>query len=172
MKLDKKTMKQAIKKVYEKRINYFLNEKIAIKDKRGVNVLEDAIGLKLVDKAGYQYTFGGIVKKDDGTEHAKLYLPEEPREDAYDGGATSPLYEYELEEEEYDGRGFMNRNRDDVRNNIEYDISMPGEASNYDITTVDDIDADSDADSNRKNKIPNRKYILVPMGELEQRFSI
>ena len=82
MKLDEKTMKRILKEEYDKRINYFLNEKITIIDKRGVNVVQFAKGLKILDQAGNQYTFDTIVKKGN-EEFAKLYLPDEPREDAY-----------------------------------------------------------------------------------------
>ena len=148
MKLDEKMMKKVLKEEYDKRIKYFLMEKISVKDKRGVNVLQYATGLKVLDSAGNQYSFGGIVKKGN-EEFAKLYLPDEPREDAYGGsGGTT------LQEDERGEIGFYSRANGNMR----------------DVSPVDDIDIPQERPS--VPKLPDRKFILVPMGEFEQRFKL
>ena len=148
MKLNEIIMKKVLKEEYDKRIKYFLTEKISVKDKRGVNVLQYANGLKVLDNAGNQYSFGGIVKKGN-EEFAKLYMPDEPREDAYGGSGGSTLYEDERGE-----MGFYSRADGNMR----------------DISPVDDIDMPEERPTSPK--LPNRKYILVPMGEFEQRFKL
>lgn len=169
MKLDESVMKKIIKEEYDKRINYFLNEKITITDKRGVNVLQFAKGLKVLDQAGNQYTFDTIVKQEN-EEFAKLYLPDEPREDAFGKTSASTLHEDERGE-----TGFYSRVRDGVKDiqpvgdqdylfDNEVDYSTPG---------IEDLSVD-DKENNvdRTNKLPDRKYILVPMGEFEERFRL
>ena len=184
MKLDESVMKKIIKEEYDKRINYFLNEKITIVDKRGVNVLQFAKGLKVLDQAGNQYTFDTITKKGN-EEFAKLYLPDEPREDAFGVSATSPLQEDERGEAGfYSSRSSKNGPReifpveDDKENylfdsDIEYDDEVEYDDLDLDREEADDNLPDMFGNElNREPKLPDRKYILVPMGEFEERFRL
>ena len=76
-------------------------------------------------------------------------MPDEPREDAYGGSGGSTLYEDERGE-----MGFYSRADGNMRDiSPVYDIDMPEERPT-------------------SPKLPNRKYILVPMGEFEQRFKL
>lgn len=167
MKLDEMMMKKVLKEEYQKRIDYFLNEKITIKDKRGVNVLEYAKGLKVLDAVGNQYTFDTIVKKEN-QEYAKLFLPEEPREDAYGGESTQSL-----KEEDRGEIGFYSRG-----SGLERDISPVEDNENYlfsDEESLDSIEQDQSDyvdEPDSTPKLPDRKYILVPMGEFEERFRL
>ena len=45
MKLNESYMRSILKEEYDKRLNYFLNEKMTLKTKYGANVIADAIGL-------------------------------------------------------------------------------------------------------------------------------
>lgn len=185
MKLDEKTMKRILKEEYDKRINYFLNEKITIIDKRGVNVVQFAKGLKILDQAGNQYTFDTIVKKGN-EEFAKLYLPDEPREDAYGEISTSPLQEDGGDEVGFysrtgdNGRREIQRVGDDEKDNYLFDSEVEyDDEVEYDGLNLDNTEADSDlpddvlgSELNREPKLPDRKYILVPMGEFEERFRL
>jgi hypothetical protein len=156
MKFSRKMMKRMLKEEYDKRIRYFLNEKISVKDKRGVNVLRYASGLKVLDDAGNQYSFGGIVKKGN-EEFAKLYLPDEPREDAVGQGGELPL-----REDERDEIGFYSRMNSGVREIEPVDSSM----------RIEDFSGEEEgfgSEEEFKPKLPDRKYILMPMGEFEQR---
>ena len=155
MQLDEHTMKNILKEEYDKRIKYFLTEKISVKDKRGVNVLEYASGLKILDNAGNQYSFGGIVKKGN-EEFAKLYLPDEPREEAFGSSSEAPLYEEDRNE-----IGFMSSVRDGVK-----------QISPLEDKYREEIIDEPESDFSRKHKLPDRKYILVPMGEFEERFKL
>lgn len=157
MKLDEHTMKYILKEEYDKRIKYFLTEKISIKDKRGVNVLEYASGLKVLDNAGNQYSFGGIVKKEN-EEFAKLYLPDEPRAEAFGSPSETPLYEEERNE-----IGFISSVRDGVKEISPLDVEYKKD---------EDVIKEPDVNMSRKPKLPDRKFILVPMGEFEQRFKL
>ena len=56
MSISEKQVIEILREEYNKRINHFLEEKITIKDKRGMNLVQDAIGLKVRDKAGFEYT--------------------------------------------------------------------------------------------------------------------
>lgn len=174
MQLNESTMKKILKEEYDKRINYFLNEKITIIDKRGVNVLQYAKGLKVLDQAGNQYTFDTIIKKGN-EEFAKLYLPDEPREDAFGEVSSQTLYEDERGEV-----GFYSRMKDGVKDiqpvdDQEYlfDSELESELE-YDDLNLDDLPYDDveDDEPNREHKLPDRKYILVPMGEFEERFRL
>lgn len=158
MKLSESYMRSILKEEYDKRLNYFLNEKMTLSTKYGANVVADAVGLKVFDKAGFRYTFAGIVKKEDGTEFAKLVLPEEPLGNEL-GSGSSPL----LEDDELGGKGigFISRKSDGKRE-IEFDARSSGEFDNYQL--------DNSEKEEGTSKEP--KYILVPMGEFEERFSI
>jgi hypothetical protein len=169
MKLNEKTMKRILKEEYSKRINYFLNEKITIIDKRGVNVLQYAKGLKVLDQAGNQYTFDTIIKKG-REEFAKLYLPDEPREDAFGELSFQPL-----QEDDRDEVGFYSRMKNGVKDiqpvkgNNEY---LFDDDTNYDMQYNDLSSDDIEDEPDRMPKLPDRKYILVPMGEFEERFRL
>ena len=106
----------------------------------------------------------GIVKKEDNTEFAKLILPEEPLGNELGSGA-SPL----LEDDELGGRGigFISRKSGSERE-IDFDTASSGEFDNY---AQEDMIAKSDEEEEAGSK-REPKYILVPMGEFEQRFSI
>jgi hypothetical protein len=164
MKLNESYMRSVLKEEYDKRLNYFLNEKMTLTTKYGANVIEDAAGLKVYDKAGFRYTFAGIVKKEDNTEFAKLILPEEPLGNEL-GSSSSPL----LEDDELGGRGigFISRKSGSERE-IEFDTASSGEFDNY--RQEDVIDKSDKEEKLGIKKEP--KYILVPMGEFEERFSI
>ena len=162
MNLTESYMRQLLKEEYDKRINFFLNEKMTLSTKYGANIIADAVGLKVFDKAGFRYTFAGIVKKEDGTEFAKLVLPEEPLGNEL-GSGSSPL----LEDDDLGGRGigFISRKSDGKRE-IEFDADSGGEFDNY---ADEDVLSRSDKEEGTTRKA---KYILVPMGEFEERFSI
>ena len=157
-------MRQLLKEEYDKRINFFLNEKMTLTTSYGANIIADAVGLKVFDKAGFRYTFAGIIKKEDDTEFAKLILPEEPLGNELGSGA-SPL----LEDDELGGRGigFISRKSDGKRE-IDFDATSGGEFDNY---SQEDMIARSDKEEELGVK-KEPKYILVPMGEFEERFSI
>jgi hypothetical protein len=176
-------MKKILKEEYDKRINYFLNEKMTITDKRGVNYVKFAKGLKVLDQAGNQFSFDTIVKKGN-EEFAKLYLPDEPREDAYGESSLNYLQEYDISEDslykrDNSGEGREIRDPNDDKD-IEYLLDSEDEYRNYDNSEYDNEDEDNlpdydlniDDNSNSTPKLPDRKYILVPMGEFEQRFRL
>lgn len=150
MSISEKQIIKILREEYNKRINHFLEEKITIKDKRGMNLVQDAVGLKVRDKAGFEYTVGGIVNKD-GAEYMKLYLPEFGR-DSTETPATSGL-------NEFDG-GFIDR-PDRVKLRKGLDVSRGFAGKDY----LDDSKED-------KRSKEDKKYILVPMGEFEAKFEI
>ena len=166
MNLDENLMKKVLKEEYDKRIKYFLNEKISIKTKEGINVLEYAKGLKVLDNAGNQYTFDTIVKEDQ-KEYAKLYLPEEPREDAYGDYSNQSLIEYE-ENQNVEEIGFFSSRpkggKRSIRPVLKSEKNLDQEAYSNDY-----LDSQQKRD---KPKLPSRVYILVPMGEFEERFRL
>ena len=160
MKLTNSYMKQVLKEEYDKRINFFLNEKMTLSTKYGANIIADAVGLKVFDKAGFRYTFAGIERKEDGSEYAKLILPEEPLGNELGSGA-SPLFE----DDDIGGRGigFISRKSKGKRE-IDFDTSAGGDFDKY--------KRDMPFTDKESSTIKEPKYILVPMGEFEERFSI
>ncbi len=162
MKLSESYMRSVLKEEYDKRLNFFLSEKMSLSTKYGADIISNAKGLKVYDKAGFRYTFAGIVKKKDGTEYAKLVLPEEPLGNEL-GSGSSPLLEDDMMGGS--GIGFISRKGGGERE-IEFDASSGGEFDNYkdeDILNLSDKE---------KSTSKEPKYILVPMGEFEERFSI
>jgi hypothetical protein len=78
MKLDKKTMLKLMKEEYDKRLKHYLGE-IEIKDdKRDVNLIKDAQGLKVKNEQGLELTIDDLVVIDN-QEYVVLRMPEEPR---------------------------------------------------------------------------------------------
>lgn len=197
---DKEIIK-VLREEYDSRLNYFLSEKITIKDKRDNNLVKYAKGLKVRDKAGFEYTFIGIVNKD-GQEYIKLYLPEFGIEvDKKKSGATSRLFEIDgLNSDDYDEQGFyssksgsgldisMTNDGDGIgfsdKNNFRGDLAKDYEGEinyniddtkNYDEYNEDDYDINKNAETDKFVKVPKKeviKYILVPLGEFEERFSV
>lgn len=197
---DKEIIK-VLREEYDSRLNYFLSEKITIKDKRDNNLVKYAKGLKVRDKAGFEYTFIGIVNKD-GQEYIKLYLPEFGIEvDKQKSGATSRLFEIDgLNADDYDEQGFyssksgsgldisMTNDGDGIgfsdKNNFRGDLAKDYEGEinyniddtkNYDEYNEDDYDINKNAETDKFVKVPKKeviKYILVPLGEFEERFSV
>lgn len=160
MKLTKSMMKHILKEEYEKRIKYFLKEEMPIKDSRGVNVLQNAKDLKVREKkSGGEYTFDSIISKGE-EEFAKLYLPEEPRSATLGGAA-----ETSLNENDYDEYGFISRKGSGVRE-IE---PVDDDFDQMKLLGYEDEEED-DSEEEQKIKLPSRKYILVPMGEFQERF--
>lgn len=85
MRLTEAKVVELIQEAYDKRLNYYLTEKMDVKN---MGSLENADMLKIRRvTTGAEYTFGGVVNKDDAKEGGegvvvklyKLYLPDEPR---------------------------------------------------------------------------------------------
>ena len=164
MKTDELLIKKVLKEEYDKRINFFLNEKMTLTTKYGANVIADAIGLKVFDKAGFRYTFAGIIKKEDGTEFAKLILPEEPLGNEKGSGRSNLFEDDDLGVD--NSLGFIvKRDKDSGKRDIAFDASSKGAFDDYEDSPM--FKDDEEEQSERKPK-----YILVPMGEFEERFSI
>jgi len=161
-------MRSILKEEYDNRLNYFLNEKITTKTKYGANVIVDALGLKVYDKAGFRYTFAGIVVKE-SEEFAKLILPEEPFGNEKGSGA-SPLFEEDNFNDE-ESLGFISRKKSGKRK-IEFDANSPGAFDDYGNKKFEDEDLPKISDEESLQAKRQSKYILVPMSEFEQRFSI
>ena len=159
MSISEKQVIEILREEYNKRINHFLEEKITIKDKRGMNLVQDAIGLKVRDKAGFEYTIGGIVKKGN-EEYIKLYLPEFGR-DSTETPATSGLNEFESSK---------SRNSD-VKDELGGFISRSQKLKSRNKTDINSGFAGEDyLDDNVNNE--EKKFVYVPMGEFEAKFEI
>lgn len=165
---EERKMISVLREEYDSRLNYFLKERISIKDKSGINVIKDAIGLKVRDKAGFEYTVAGVVKKGE-EEFIKLYLPEIGRE-IEDGKSTTPLYEFDGEDVESGsfGRGFISRKSAGMRD-VDYDIDAGYAGEDYSSDDEPQVGDDVGSVSAKKEE---KKYILVPLGEFEERFEV
>jgi hypothetical protein len=161
MNIKEKKIISVLREEYNNRLDYFLKERLSIKDKRGVNLIKNAIGLKVRDKAGFEYTVAGIVKKDN-EEFIKLYLPEIGRE-IDDQKSTAPLYEFDGDyfESDLPQNGFISRNSAGMRD-VSYDASLDSAENDYLDSSI----------SNDEKKDQVTRYILVPAGEFEERFEV
>jgi hypothetical protein len=77
MKLDKKMMLSLLKEEYDKRISYYLGE-IDLKAKHSQSdseLVDDAVGLKLRDRAGFLFTVKKIEQDESGKMYAYLLPP-------------------------------------------------------------------------------------------------
>lgn len=171
---------------YESRLRYFLSEKISIKDKRGNNLIKYAKGLKVRDKAGFEYTFVDIVEKE-GEEYIKLYLPQFGIDAKEIGNRTSSkLFEFDnfdnYEEQGFYSRG-LGRERGINSTNDGDSIGFSDEVGidsgvdkldSYDNIGGGGINGVEDMGVVKKVKLKKEKvkYILVPLGEFEERFSV
>jgi len=173
MNLNEMQVKKILKEEYDSRINFFLNEKMTLTTKYGANVIKDALGLKVYDKAGFRYTFAGIVKKEEGEEFAKLVLPEEPFGNEK-GSGRSTLLEDDMSDIGDRGLGFIvRRDKESGKRSVEFDASSPGAFDNYGEDfpkSLPKLKGSEEEDIEKTDREP--KYILVPMGEFEERFSI
>lgn len=145
MRRSEEVLIKTLKEEYDKRLKYFVNEKINISDKRGNNLIKHAEGLKVRDKSGFEYTVAGYVKRD-GEEFIKLYLPEFGRE--ITGVGSSKLYEDE--DSARGSRGFISKTLNGKR----------------EVSPISDFDPD-DYESG-----PDKKYVLINVKEFSERFEI
>ena len=98
MDITEKKMMQVLKEEYDKRLNYYINEKITVRSKSGdINYLENAQGLKVYDKAGFAYTIVGVVVKDN-KEYIQLRYPDDERAGIKLTTPETPLVEFDGEE--------------------------------------------------------------------------
>lgn len=155
---------------YKKRVDYFLSERMSIMTKSGINVIAGAEGLKVREKnSGLEYTVGGIVKKEDANtgdidssskagksavEFIKLYLPDVGRVDPAE--AESSLNEFDLDRLGYDD---YDRPSGDYEQNRGYGLNTDKLSSKVNNNTV-----------KRKQVKNEKKFVLVPIGEFEERF--
>lgn len=73
MRLTEAKVVKLIQEAYDKRLSYYLTEKMDVKN---MGSLDDADMLKVRNsKTGYEYTFGGVIEGG----LIKLYLPDESR---------------------------------------------------------------------------------------------
>lgn len=154
---------ESFRSEYNKRVEYFLSERMSIMTKSGINVIAGAEGLKVREKnSGLEYTVGGIVKKADANvddidasskggksavEFIKLYLPDVGRVDPAEADVS--LNEFDLDRLGYD----------DYEQNRGYDLNTDKLSSKVNNNTV-----------KRKQVKNEKKFVLVPIGEFEERF--
>tara|TARA_Y100001972_G_scaffold124019_2_gene172309 strand:+ start:1398 stop:1763 length:366 start_codon:yes stop_codon:yes gene_type:complete len=95
MRLTEKRVVELIREAYDKRLNYFLNEKMDLETMGA----QDADELKVRHSATrYEYTFAGITPEG----LVKIYLPNEPRHNPKNFGQKRLLNDYIPEAEELD----------------------------------------------------------------------
>ena len=96
MKIDESVMLDILKEEYDSRISYYLSE-IDLKDKNDNDLIANAEGLKVKDKAGFVYTISKVFKDESGKDIIRLLAPDEPRIDVSQQKSLSPIYEDEKE---------------------------------------------------------------------------
>lgn len=154
-------MMQVLKEEYNKRLNYYINEKISVRSKSGdINYLENAQGLKVYDKAGFAYTIAGVIVKDN-KEYIQLRYPDDERAGVKVTTPGTPLVEF-------DGEEFIsNKNADGSREirarkkkEVEFDLS----AGEPDELPSEELEVDEEKASVR--------VILIPVDQFMERFSV
>ena len=96
MSLNEKKMIRLLREEYDTRINHYLRE-IEVKDNNDNDLIANAKGLKVKDKAGFMYTIAGVVEKE-GSIYVRLLSSGEPLEDLTMSQSKSPIYESDEEE--------------------------------------------------------------------------
>lgn len=88
MKLDKKTMLKLMKEEYNKRLEHYLSEIETKDDKRDVDLIKNAQGLKVKNEQGLELTIDDVVVIDN-QEYVVLRMPEDPRKGTDDDSMMS-----------------------------------------------------------------------------------
>ena len=96
MKIDESVMLDILKEEYDSRISYYLSE-IDLKDKNDNDLIANAEGLKVKDKAGFVYTIYKVFKDSIGNVIIRLLAPDEPRIDVSQQKSLRPIYEDETD---------------------------------------------------------------------------
>ncbi len=94
MNIDESVMLKILKEEYDNRISYYLSE-IDLKDKNDNDLVVNAMGLKVKDKAGFVYTIYKVFKDKVGNVIIRLLAPDEPRIDISQQKSLRPIYEDE-----------------------------------------------------------------------------
>jgi hypothetical protein len=94
MKIDESVMLDILKEEYDSRISYYLSE-IDLKDKNDNDLIANAEGLKVKDKAGFVYTISKVFKDESGKDIIRLLALDESRIDVSQQKSLNPIYEDE-----------------------------------------------------------------------------
>ena len=172
MKLDKKTMLKLMKEEYDKRLKYYLGEIEIRDDKRDVNLIKDAQGLKVKNKQGLELTIDDVVVIDN-QEYVVLRKPEDPRKGTEQGDSTYNLGS-NIDGEEKLGTNIV-RETDEDPEESEDDSSYDGgdlikksAKMNYK-RSIKNFDASQDSLSGKKVE-DNKVYVLIT--DFEKEYSL
>tara|TARA_B100000085_G_scaffold157135_1_gene142709 strand:+ start:16707 stop:17213 length:507 start_codon:yes stop_codon:yes gene_type:complete len=168
MKIDKKLMLKLMKEEYDKRVEYFLRE-IEVKDKnRDVNLIEDAVGLKVRNKQGLELTVEDFVVIDN-VEYVVLRPPEMSRAGLEDAEG-SDLNPDRLSKERAlgDYNSSMSEGDDDEPHGLYRDIKSKSTKMDYKRTFKDyDASIDSLKDSDIRDGL-----VYVKITDFESEYSL
>ena len=168
MKINKKLMLKLMKEEYDKRVEYFLRE-IEVKDKnRDVNLIEDAVGLKVRNKQGLELTVEDFVVINN-IEYVVLRPPEMSRAGLEDneGGDLSPSKPSE-ERALGDYDSSMSEGGDDEPHGLYRDIKSKSKKMDYKRTFKDyDASIDSLKDSDIRDGL-----VYVKITDFESEYSL
>lgn len=90
-----------IREEYEKRVQYYANlSEIEIKDDHDNDLIANAKGLKVKDKAGFIYTVYDIINDEEGHTVVRLIGPGEGGKEEMEPKSTSSIFEDESENKE------------------------------------------------------------------------
>lgn len=195
MKLNSKLMLKLLKEEYDKRLDYYLKEveTRAEHSQEDAELVNNARGLKLKDRAGFLYTLFEIIKDESGKIFALLIPPGEGDDEMIGPASTRlhddlPASDHELEdmqfseEPEYIYSG-VNENEDTAEENKK-SVKQKPEASSKDVKVKDDGIREPNPDAAKKKSFkPDvsaqvKEYeevngmIKVSLEELEKEFSL
>jgi len=173
MKLDKKTMLKLMKEEYDKRLNHYLSEIETKDEKRDVNLIKNAQGLKVKNTQGLELTIDDIAIID-SKEYVVLRMPEDPRKgtgakDVDNINKGSNLED--IEELEPPIVRETDEEKDEAEDDLSYDggdLRRKNPSMNYK-RSIKNYDASIDSLSGKKVE-DNKVYVLIK--DFEEEYSL
>ena len=173
MKLDKKTMLKLMKEEYDKRLNHYLSEIETKDEKRDVNLIKNAQGLKVKNEQGLELTIDDVAIID-GQEYVVLRMPDEPRKGTDSQDVDNIKRGSNLTSKE-ELESPMVRETDEETEEAEDDLSYDGgdlrrknPSMNYK-RSIKNYDASIDSLSGKKVE-DNKVYVLIK--DFEEEYSL
>lgn len=155
-----------IREEYEKRVQYYASlSEIEIKDDHDNDLISNAKGLKVKDKAGFIFTVHDIINNKSGEAVVRLIGPGEGSVKEMEPKATSAIFEDESEKEE-------NRSKSKSTNNSSTLKSSEIIARNPDKAFKRSFKTNTKQKSLKDEYEKSGGYYHVPIQEFEKVFSL
>ncbi len=166
--LNESSMKRIMREEYMKRLKQFLAEEIDIEYGKGaekINLIDSAKGLKVRHKSGLEYT---VYDYDESAGNVVLLLPDESRLSEPAGSVNK------LTEADIDGDGIPDEIDNDIETMKKNLLDDPAVAKQRKSTTdkLNLVSYQKTDNTNNKNAINKKNYIIVPVEEFVKDYSL